>query len=127
MPNWEPDSSFYDFSCQLIGGPRLTYKASQISHPVFRYIQRALAFTIFARGETVASMGESEIYFIYAMLNVHTRPEILPHVAAFMVEQPLGGADQRHSGRYDLLWWVCDSSCHLPWCHSCRWARSIES
>jgi hypothetical protein len=89
VPNWEPDSSFYDFSSQLIGGPRLTYKASQISHPVFRYIQRALAFTIFARGETVASMGECEMYFIYAMLNVQTRPETLPHVSAFLVDNLL--------------------------------------
>lgn len=97
-PDWDANTSFYDFSCQLIGGPRRTYKASQISYPVFRYIQRALAFTIFAHGETVGTMGESEIFFIYAMLNAQTRPEALPNVSAFMFDHILGVRDNSTPG-----------------------------
>lgn len=98
LPEWGDDSSLYDFSCQLIGGPRRTYKASQISHPVFRYIQRALAFTIFARGETVGTMVESELYFIYAMLHAQIRPEALPNVSTFIIDHILGVRDNVSPG-----------------------------
>jgi hypothetical protein len=70
---------------------------------VFRYIQRALAFTIFARGETVGTMGESEIYFIYAMLHAQARPEALPNVSTFSIDHILGVRDNvSHGGMISI-------------------------
>lgn len=43
-------------------------KAANIYNPVFRYLQRLLANTIFARGESTGTCRESELFFLHCML-----------------------------------------------------------
>lgn len=44
-------------------------KASQIKNLVFRYLEKALAFTLFFHGDSIGVGSQWELYFLYCMEN----------------------------------------------------------
>jgi hypothetical protein len=68
-----------------------TAKASMIQNPVFKYLHRVMACTIFGRPET-ATVRSDELFLLWAMINkcpVNTGYYLLDHLA-YVAAQPKG-------------------------------------
>ena len=71
FPAWPRTMTFARFHAKLYGeedSPGDHRNASKISHPVFRYLQRALCLTMFPRSKTAHLITSSEAYIIFAAL-----------------------------------------------------------
>ena len=73
------------------------YKARNIPHPLIRVIQRALACTIFARGETVSRAKSKDLMLIDLMISTDETVGI-PDLMSFMIEHWLEIQRYRRSG-----------------------------
>jgi hypothetical protein len=73
------------------------YRSLAIPHPILRCIQRALANTIFARGETVARANEEDLMLMDFMLRPNNQLE-RPDLTLFMVRHWLGLLQNKKTG-----------------------------
>jgi hypothetical protein len=84
----------HEFWSQITGRGHFesrTAKASMIQNPVFRYLHRVMACTIFGRPET-ATVRADELFILWAMVNnraVNTGYYLLNHLA-YVAAQPKG-------------------------------------
>jgi ATHILA ORF-1 family len=88
---------FWNLITGLQGCHNKDYKGLNIPHPVLRCIQRALACTIFARGETVHRANETDLRLLDHMLRPDAELE-RPDLMLFMVEHWLEVAKSTRTG-----------------------------
>ncbi|XP_020273363.1 uncharacterized protein LOC109848329 [Asparagus officinalis] len=72
---WDPATFWRAITCEREGRANVRpyepskNKASQIYNPVFRYLQRLMANTIFGRGESVSVFRDTEVFLLYCLVN----------------------------------------------------------
>jgi hypothetical protein len=60
-------------------------RASIINHPVLRYLQRAIGFSIFGRGETASNYHRRDVYLLFKMLYANSWGGRRPDLGAWML------------------------------------------
>jgi hypothetical protein len=88
---------FWNLITGMRGCHNKDYKGLNIPHPVLRCIQRVLACTIFARGETVSRANETDLMLLDHMLRPDAELE-RPDLMLFMIEHWLEIAKSHRTG-----------------------------
>ena len=88
---------FWNLISGMRGCQNKDYKGLNIPHPVLRCIQRALACTIFARGETVSRANETDLMLLDHMLRPDAELE-RPDLMLVMIDHWLEIAKSQRTG-----------------------------
>ena len=102
LPPWgnetnETCATFKQLICDQVD-EKSKYRGKIIKHPALRYIQRALAFTIFGRGETSSNINIKDIYFLYIMLHVYADPSLKPCIGTMIFRHLKSVIDNTRTG-----------------------------
>ena len=60
-------------------------RSTVINHPVLRYLQRCMGYSIFGRGETASNYNRRDVYLLFKMLYSHSLMCVKPDLGAMML------------------------------------------